>query len=366
MPKLLTLQVARGVAANLVVLAHLHAADPVWTGARSLPAFWYFGTAGVDLFFVLSGFVMVAVAGRDVGPLEFIWRRAARIYPTYWLALFVLLSLMVTHAVIHSYELQIPDSLWRTFLLIPQQSTPLLPVSWTLVFEMYFYLIFTIFLATRVPLVAGLAAWAVVVCILAIVTPDHVASSAVLHVVANPMTAEFMMGSIIGILWQHRFLPGHWVAGVTGLGVMAVSIGYLGPALSLETNPNFDAWRVVLFGIPAALILCGLAGTELRKSPLPLPTLIVKLGDWSYATYLMHWIVIPIVPKALLLIAPAGGVGPSVIFAVSGVIAANLAGAMVHVFFERPMLRWLHKLGSAFAKPRLQADRLATKPMQSI
>ena len=75
----------------------------------------------------------------------------------------------------------------------------------------------------------------------------------------------------------------------------------------------------------------------------------MKLGDWSYATYLMHWIVIPIVAKALLLIAPAGGVGPSVIFAVSGVIAANLAGAMVHVFFERPMLRWLHKLGSAFA-----------------
>ncbi len=361
LPRLLTLQAARGVAANLVVLAHLHAADSVWAGARDLPTFWYSGTAGVDLFFVLSGFVMVAIAGRNVGPLEFIWRRAARIYPTYWLTLSALLSLMVAHAVIHSYEFEVPGSLWRSLLLIPQRSAPLLPVSWTLVFEMYFYLIFTIFLATRVPLIAGLAAWTIVVCVIVLVTPDHVANSPIAHVVANPMIAEFMIGGIIGILWRHRFLPGHLIAGTIGLGALAVSIGYLAPSVSLEINRHFDAWRVVLFGVPAALILYGLAGTELLINSLPLPTLMVKLGDWSYATYLMHWLVIPLVAKAFSLVAPAGGAGPSALFAVSGVIAANLTGAMVHVFFERPTLRRLNKLGAAFTRPRLQADRVATK-----
>ncbi len=54
--------------------------------AVSCLAFTLYGISGVDLFFVLSGFIMVAVAGRDIGPIEFLWRRATRIYPTYWLS----------------------------------------------------------------------------------------------------------------------------------------------------------------------------------------------------------------------------------------------------------------------------------------
>lgn len=70
MAKLLSLQALRGIAANLVVVYHLFLVDQRFTGG-TLPNFLYNGIAGVDVFFVLSGFIMVAVAGKSVGPVQF-------------------------------------------------------------------------------------------------------------------------------------------------------------------------------------------------------------------------------------------------------------------------------------------------------
>jgi peptidoglycan/LPS O-acetylase OafA/YrhL len=77
MPKLLTLQAARGIAANLVVLSHLSPLRVSYKHGGVLPSFTFYGVAGVDLLFVLSGFIMTAVAGRGVGPWEFPRCRAA-------------------------------------------------------------------------------------------------------------------------------------------------------------------------------------------------------------------------------------------------------------------------------------------------
>ena len=88
MSQLLTIQAARGFAANLVVLSHLSIVETKYTAGDVLPAFTFYGIAGVDLFFVLSGFIMVAVAGHYAGPghyagsIDFLWRRITRVYPT--------------------------------------------------------------------------------------------------------------------------------------------------------------------------------------------------------------------------------------------------------------------------------------------
>jgi len=74
MPQLLTLQATRGIAANLVVFSHLFLVQAKYAAAGVLPAFTLYGTAGMDVFFVLSGFIMVAVAGRETGPMQFLWR----------------------------------------------------------------------------------------------------------------------------------------------------------------------------------------------------------------------------------------------------------------------------------------------------
>ena len=94
MSELRTIQAARAIAANLVVFSHLFFVEAKYTaGSTVLPAFTLYGIAGVDLFFVISGFIMVAVAGRDRGPIEFLWRRATRIYPTYWLVSLTVLAI---------------------------------------------------------------------------------------------------------------------------------------------------------------------------------------------------------------------------------------------------------------------------------
>jgi peptidoglycan/LPS O-acetylase OafA/YrhL len=360
MAKLLTLQAARGVAANLVVFCHLLRAEGTYTGGGVLPAFTIYGFAGVDLFFVLSGFIMVAAAGRGIGPLRFLWRRAVRIYPTYWLvSLVVVVIMMVAPAMDHSM-VNVPFSLWRSFLLVPDRTPPLLAVGWTLVHEVYFYLVFATFLALRIPILAGLIAWGLVLLGVTMVAPHQVAFSPVLHVVTSPLTAEFMMGALVGILWRNYDAPAALIVGVTGLAVLALSISYAAPALSLITNPHIDAWRVILFGVPSALILYALAAVEHRARSARPPALLVALGDWSYATYLMHVLVISAVGRVLVLLFPAGGIGVSLVLIATGLVAANLAGAAIHVLFERPSLKWLHRLGSSVPRP------VETGPMNHV
>lgn len=361
MGKLLTLQVARGVAANLVVFSHLFAAETLYTAGGVLPSFAVCGLAGVDLFFVLSGFIMVAVAGRGVGPPQFLWRRAVRIYPTYWLVSLVILVILVVAPAMDHSQIKMPFSLWRSFLLMPDRTPPLLTVGWTLVHEMYFYLVFTVILALRVPLLAGLIAWGLgIVGVIAFVR-NEVAGTPVLGVVTNPLTAEFMMGAVVGILWRNYYTPAALFLGGAGLAVLALSITYVAPALSLVTisypersiiiNPDLGTWRVVLFGIPSALIVYALAAVEHRtRSPRP-PALLVALGDWSYATYLIHIMVISAIGRALHFLLPGGGIVASLLLIATGLMAANLAGATIHILWERPSLKWLHRLGASVVGP---------------
>jgi exopolysaccharide production protein ExoZ len=351
MSQLRTIQLARGIAANLVVFSHLFLVETKYTAAGVLPAFTLYGIAGVDLFFVLSGFIMVAVAGRDIGPIEFLWRRATRIYPTYWLVSLAVLAVAIVAPTIVNSSIQVPISLWRSFLLIPDHTLPLLAIGWTLVHEMYFYLVFAIILALRIPILAGLIGWGVIVLVIVATFPDQTANSPVLRLATSPLTAEFMMGAAVGLLWRKRHMPGTIAAGGIGLAGLVLSIGYVAPALSLATSPHLDAWRVGIFGFPSALLIYALAGIEQLYQKQRPPALLVALGDWSYATYLTHVLVISAIGRALILVAPAGGISASLVLILAGLVAANTAGAGVHVLFERPTLSWLRQFGSRSVEP---------------
>jgi peptidoglycan/LPS O-acetylase OafA/YrhL len=159
------IQVLRLVAAALVVVTHstlyaherLDRSSPVWQG----------GVIGVDIFFVISGFVIMAssrrLIGRPDGVREFALRRLVRILPMYWLAttLSIVIQLVTPSAVLHSTL-----TVWlivSSYLLLPATSStgnvePVLGVGWTLLFEMFFYAVFAVamLLRGRVYLVVGL------------------------------------------------------------------------------------------------------------------------------------------------------------------------------------------------------------------
>jgi peptidoglycan/LPS O-acetylase OafA/YrhL len=347
MARLQTLQAARAFAANLVILSHLFSVEAKYTSGGVLPAFSIYGVAGVDLFFILSGFIMAALAGVSIGPSEFLWRRIVRIYPTYWLVSLAVLAVALVAPEIVNSSVSGPISLWRSFMLVPGPTVPLLAVGWTLVYEMYFYLVFAVFLAVRLPILAGLFTWAIILIVIAMAAPDQVAASPILRVVTSPLTAEFMIGVVIGTLWRNRRTPGAAVTLVIGVAGLAFSIAYLAPAVSLATSVQLDLWRVGIFGLPCAFIIYGLSGLENRHR-IRLPSSFVLVGDASYAIYLSHVLVISAIGRALALSAPAGGVRTSLILIAVGLIAANLGGVVLHLLFERPALRSLHQFSRYF------------------
>ena len=360
MTELRTIQAARGIAANLVVFSHLYLVEPKYTAGTVLPAFTLYGIAGVDLFFVISGFIMVAVAGRDRGPIEFLWRRATRIYPTYWLvSLMVLATVLIAPTFVNS-SITTPISLWRSFLLIPDRTFPLLAVGWTLVYEIYFYLVFTIFLALRISVFVGLVAWGVLILVIAAAVPDQIASSPVLRVIVSPLTAEFMMGAIVGFLWRRRRMSGAIALGAVGLAGLIVSTVYIAPMLSLAANPYLNAWRVIMFGIPATLIVYALTGLEHRYPSGRLAELMVAAGDWSYATYLIHVLVISAMGRIIFALASGGGGRASFALVATGLLVANVAGAGIYVLFERPTLHWLRKFGAQLKTEQIHASASET------
>ncbi len=336
---------ARGVAANIVVVGHLFEAEAIFRGAN-IPEFaGIYGSSGVDVFFVLSGFIMVAVAGRRVGSLTFLWRRVARIYPTYWLTTLATLALAIVSPTVVTALAQ--RSLWRSFLLIPAVTPPFVTVGWTLVHEMYFYLVFAGLLAMRIPITVGLVGWGLSIVAMTITAPDLVAGSPLLQVITHPLTAEFMMGALVGVLWLNSRMPGARFAAIIGLATLPIEIlvGYLFLGHAIILGPQFNSLRVLAFGIPSALIIYGLAAAE-RRGPAPrTPSFMVRLGDWSYSTYLMHGLVIGPFGHMLFVLDRSGGIGRSITFIVGGLILSNIAGALAHICFERPTLRWLHKIG---------------------
>lgn len=345
MARLLTLQVTRGVAANLVVLSHLITIEAKYTGGNILPTFSLYGIAGVDIFFVLSGFIMAAVAGRGIGAVQFLWRRFARIYPAYWLVSLVVLAVSLVKPAWVNSSVEGPISLWRSFLLIPDTTLPLLAVGWTLVHEVYFYLVFAVLLALRIPISIGLLGWGLILLIVTTLGGDYVTSFPLGRVCTHPLTAEFIIGAAIGVLYDHKNMRGAAWAGTFGLAMLATSIVGVAPALQLVDNTRLlDAWRVVLFGVPAALIVYWLAAWEQKAARTPARSL-VALGDWSYATYLTHVLVLSALGRILYALAPSGPMS-SVVLIVVGFLAVNLVGAFMFLFFERPTLAVLHRLGS--------------------
>lgn len=350
MPRLQTLQAARAVAANLVVFSHLLSVEAKYTGGGVLPASALYGMAGVDLFFVLSGFIMVAVAGVSVRPAEFLWRRIVRIYPSYWLVSLAVLAVTFIAPQIVNSSVEGPISVWRSFLLVPAPTVPLLAVGWTLVHEMYFYIVFAILLLLRLPTLAGLLVWATVLVVVTLLAPDQVSAFPVLHVMTSPLTAEFMMGALIGVLWRRRCTAGATTASIVGAAALALSIFYIAPTIPLVTNPQFELWRVAIFCIPCTLVIYGLAGIESLYHVKPWP-LLVLIGDSSYAVYLLHVLVLSTIGRAIAFFSPFGSIGISVVLIVTGWVAANVAGILFHFLFERPTLRWLHQVSLPYFRP---------------
>jgi len=337
------IQMLRALAA-LAVVAH-HALEESNGAAGRFSPDWLTtaGASGVDLFFVISGFIMLHVSfrpGREpIGAGAFLFRRATRIYPFYWFCCCMVLAFAAV-GFFNNHRWSAGEIL-GSFLLIPTNNL-LLGVAWTLVFEMYFYLIFALTLllfSSEVLSVIGTTIAIFVFMALANFFPD----GALKIFLTSPLPLEFCMGLWLAWAFSHagtsiqrstRVLP---ILAIIGFGIMVVA-----PLFVAHPNTNgLPAFtRVVVWGLPAVFIVAAF----LRAGPPRngFTRFAVFLGDASYALYLLHSFVMPAYAKILKSsFLSAYSQTPFVVL----VVALSVIIALVaHVKIEQPLLAMVRKL----------------------
>jgi exopolysaccharide production protein ExoZ len=291
--KIQNIQALRGVAVLSVVLFHLVIIERKYGGAETiLPNFFNFGIFGVDLFFVISGFVMVAVTRgrfRDLKQaLLFLYHRASRIYPAYWIySILVLCVFLIKPSLVNSSQGNHVDLL-SSFLLLPSKTLPLVMVGWTLIHEMYFYLIFFFVMLTmkerRMPF--AILLWGIGIIFLNII---QASSSPFYKLVSHPLTVEFIGGCFLAILFYRessRVRAARSLLFVTAMGVIAAVYGHsFYQRMTGQIDPQ-GWWRILIFGAPAALLVFCAVNAE--KNGKIFHSSLGKIGDASYSIYLSH------------------------------------------------------------------------------
>jgi exopolysaccharide production protein ExoZ len=301
---LISIQYLRAFAAIGVVAYH--------TGRATI-----LGQASVDIFFVISGFVMwVTTTTKPIGPAQFMWRRVTRIAPLYWIAtliMAVLQSSSVSDTVLSLLFWPYGDAIGGLWPVVVQ--------GWTLNFEMFFYLLFaaTLIVPRRVQLLALTA----VLCSLSAIGVAFQPQQVVLWTYTNPLFMEFLAGVWLSEIVQRGKIPGVKIA------LAMLFIGLLGFLISLRGRPP-EVWRFILWGGPSLLVVYGAISIELRRS-LPSIKSLKLLGDASYSIYLFHPFVVTIVASPLAKI-------PAVISVAAVVCAGAAIGLVVYYTLERPLL----------------------------
>jgi exopolysaccharide production protein ExoZ len=330
------IQALRAVAALMVVVVHAYAVESTYLPGRPWTTpFHVLGTYGVDLFFVISGTVMVASTagwfGEPGAPLRFLTRRATRIYPPYWIVTaLVLVAFLVVPAATGVHRSAAPD-VFASFLAVPQAGEPLLVVGWTLSYELIFYAIFGLalrFEARYLALVTAL--WMAAVIAIGAFGPH---ANPWVRVLGSPLNLEFVLGMAIG----GAALRGIFVAPRTILviGIAGALAACVATAYSGREFIEVGWWRPFAVGVPMALIVYGALGIE--RAGVLAPRWLRAQGDASYALYLWHVPVIGAIGLALHGIHLHGT--PARLAIVAGGYALAIAASFVaYAVIERPLL----------------------------
>ena len=356
MKQVSNIQVLRGLAALGVMV--FHAQDELRTNHLGDPFPDLTGGAfGVDLFFAISGFIMVysstALFGAIGSAALFMAKRIARIAPLYWLFT-ALCAIVILHQTRHqsnhsAFFANLAASLGFVSYLANEDGFPVYSLGWTLEYEMFFYVCFSAALA--LPRHFAVFALAAALAILTLAGQifempywaSYLASSQILEFAAGMLAAELYLA---GVRLRAPFALALIGAGVVGL---------------VLTTPTMDDWwaqRGLVWGSLAAAILAGAAlwpaGGAGRVRGW-----FEAIGDASYSLYLVHYALFLAIATVLRRIVDLHRIPPVVyfVFLVCSAIAAALAS---YRFFEAPVTRALQRRLARLFRPRSVAPLRST------
>ncbi|MGA0606728.1 acyltransferase family protein [Phenylobacterium sp. VNQ135] len=329
-----SIQYLRGIAAFGVLVFH---------AAERAGGHFGVGAAGVDIFFVISGFIMWVVTCRKTpAPGDFLIRRVQRIVPLYWAV--TLLVVGVALAIPGSFpNLQVTfEALAKSLFFVPYQDpngliAPLIVPGWTLNYEMFFYLLFAAGLLAP----ARLRPWLVSAALIALVAvrPLLDAENPLVATYTDPILLEFGAGVWLGKLWSEDRLPR------VSLGWAMAALGLAGFVAVTLAGVDVATARVLWWGVPALLLVAGAVSVE-RHGRVPDLWPLRVIGDASYSLYLVHGLAIS---AAIRVLGAVGLNNPALVFTAS-LVAGVIAGLAAYHLAEKPMMK-LFRTGLGAHRP---------------
>jgi peptidoglycan/LPS O-acetylase OafA/YrhL len=289
------------------------------------------GLWGVDLFFVISGFIMVYITNISQASyrivINFWLRRFVRISPLYY----IMTTLVVIMATYMPGSVDVAPNVERTIksiLYIPNYKIhPVLGVGWTLNYEMYFYFVFglVLFLSYKYQVLA----MAVYLFCSVLFGFFYQGEDPIILQMTNPLLMEFMFGVFVGRL----FLQGRILSVTSAIVMLSVSFFVIFFADILDVNRNL---RALVYGVPSAGLVSALISLEAKKllkfdSKLPL-----LAGDSSYSLYLVHLFVIGGYGKIVMKFTLFEFINGYVLL-FCGFIACFLTGVLIFKLLEQPL-----------------------------
>lgn len=346
MMQIRNIQALRGIAVLFVVLFHIYIVEKKYSAYETLlPDIFQVDIFGVDLFFVISGFIMVTVTKGKFQDLKqsltFLGSRLTRIYPLYWFytSLALIVFLIQPSWVNSSQGNQV--NIIESFLLLPSDKLPLVQVGWTLIHEIYFYLVyFFIFLFFQEKfLMFALLLWGGIITFLNFLLKP---GNAFIDLVTNPLTIEFIGGCILAILYYQVTisklkLPTLLI--IVSVSFLIIMFGYHYYYAITNVTAPFGWSRVALYGIPSFFIIYGLVTAE--QKGFIIQGILSKIGDASYSIYLSHLFTINVVGRAWVLISIDHWLD-NIIFILLTLVAVLLFGFLSYQLIEKKLI-WLSR-----------------------
>ena len=331
---LLSVQYLRVFAALAVVAFHV--TDRV---GRPVPVL----AAGVDVFFVISGFIMwLVTAERAVTPGAFLFHRLVRIIPAYWFVTLFMVAVNVLSPHVFP-NLRTPAAhVALSMLFMPHVSPggglfPVLVPGWTLTYEMFFYALFA--LALVLPAAYRAAALAGSLASLVILGALADPAGPVAQTYTSPLLLEFAAGLVLGVLTTRGGLPSRaWGLALGLVGLAALGLQVILPATGAE-------WRLLAWGVPATCLVAGGLSWE-AAAGVPPSRLLSGIAAASYAIYLVHGLVVSVCWRLIEPVSPTG-------FVAGSLVASILVGMAFHGTVELPLTAMLRRLPRGVARLRL-------------
>lgn len=334
---LFNLHLLRAIAALAVVYFHITS-----EAGLNLPV--NIGAHGVDVFFVISGFIISYISAR--APEHFFVRRLIRIVPFYWTATLFVFSIAVAFP--HLLRSTRPDfvQLICSLFFIPRETSyagmfPTLILGWSLNYEMYFYVVFAAcLLVTR--------RWSPLLCaaligVIVIAIDLSGATSPTVRFYARPIVYEFCYGIacyyVFALAERRAASLREWVPG--RLILWAILAGALGALAFEEYHAGLGLPRFVSAGVPALLLVASALMLERVYGVSANSRSVYLLGESSYILYLIH----PYIIYTILRVAVPGARGYSAsgtgLLIVSLLVVSATAAVAIHQWFEKPLMAYL-------------------------